>query len=113
MKVFLNHLQRYLADVSQNVSQVIHRFAGDTTSAGGSVNLQRVVFSQRLIDGRNSAAHTRCRLQGAGYFADHALEAFKVRPASSAIRSFFPALYPSAARGIHLSPAENLKRGLA
>ena len=113
MKVLLVLRQLFLAYVSQNVSQVIHRFAGDTSSAGGSVNLQRVVFSQRLIDGRNTADDTRCRLQGAGYFADHALEAFQVWPAGSYLCAFFAALYQRAAKELYLAPAENLSEGSA
>ena len=109
MKIYLNHLQRYLADVSQNVSQVIHRYR---LAVENSI-CQIVSNCPLCLHGRYRAIDTRDRLQGPGYFADHALEAFQVRPASSAIRSFFPALYPRAARGIYLSPAENLKRGLA
>ena len=109
MKVFLNHLQRYLADVSQNVSQVIHRYR---LAVENSI-CQTVSNCPLCLHGRYRAVDSGGGLQGAGYFADHALEAVKVRPAGSAIRSFFPALYPSAARGIYLSPAENLKRGLA
>ena len=109
MKIYLNHLQRYLADVSQNVSQVIHRYRLAVENSICQIGPNCPL----CLHGRYRAVDTGGGLQGPGYFANHALEAFQVRPVGSAIRSFFPALYPSAARGIHLSPAENLKRGLA
>jgi len=67
--------------VSQDVSQlnmaVIHRRERDTGSAGGSVYLQRVPFSQRLKDGRYRADDPGRGLPGIGYFQTDALAAKK------------------------------------
>ena len=64
-------------DVSQDVSQTkntaIHRREQDTGSAGGSVYLQRVPFSQRLKDGRYRADDPGRGLPGIGYFQTNAL----------------------------------------
>ena len=69
----------FFGDVSQDVSQlnveVIHRRERDTGSAGGSVNLQRVLFSQRLKDGRYRADDPGRGLPGTGYFQTDALAA--------------------------------------
>ena len=71
----------FFSDVSQDVSQlnieVIHRRERDTGSAGGSVNLQRVLFSQRLKDGRYRADDPGGGLPGIGYFQTDALAAKK------------------------------------
>ena len=71
----------FFSDVSQDVSQlnitVIHRRERDTGSAGGSVNLQRVLFSQRLKDGRYRADDPGRGLPGIGYFQTDALAAKK------------------------------------
>ena len=73
----------FFRDVSQDVSQlniaVIHRRERDTGSAGGSVNLQRVLFSQRLKDGRYRADDPGRGLPGIGYFQTNALAAKKNR----------------------------------
>jgi hypothetical protein len=82
----------FVGDVSQDVSQlhstVIHRLERDTGSAGGSVNLQRVVFSQRLKNARDTANDPGRSLPGIGYFQANALAAEKIRPAGAFICAF-------------------------
>ena len=82
----------FFSDVSQDVSQlsivVIHRLERDTGSAGGSVNLQRVLFSQRLKDGRYRADDPGRGLPGIGYFQTNALAAKKIGPVGSSICAF-------------------------
>ena len=89
----------FFSDVSQDVSQlnieVIHRRERDTGSAGGSVNLQRVLFSQRLKDGRYRADDPGRGLPGIGYFQTDALAAEKNRPVGSSICALFPEVFKS------------------
>ena len=87
----------FFGHVSQDVSQlnikVIHRRERDTGSAGGSVNLQRVLFSQRLKDGRYRADDPGGGLPGIGYFQTDALAAKKIRPIGPFICALFPEVF--------------------
>lgn len=106
MKVLLVLRQLFLSYVSQNVSQVIHRpWSRSICQIGPNCPL--------CLHGRYRAVDTGGGLQGAGYFADHALEAFQVWPAGSYLCAFFAALYQRAAYELYLAPAENLSEGSA
>ena len=87
----------FVGDVSQDVSQlhstVIHRLERDTGSAGGSVNLQRVVFSQRLKNARDTANDPGRSLPGIGYFQANALAAEKIRPVGAFICAFLAKVF--------------------
>ena len=95
----------FFSDVSQDVSQlnseVIHRRERDTGSAGGSVNLQRVLFSQRLKDARNRADDPGRGLPGIGYFQTDALAAKKNRPVGSFICAVFPEVFKSLGHALY------------
>lgn len=87
----------FFDDVSQDVSQqentVVHMAASDTGSAGGSVNLLRVVFSQRLKDARDSTDDPGRGLPSASYFQTDALAAKKIRPTASSIRALLAEVF--------------------
>ncbi|NCW29775.1 MAG: hypothetical protein EBV98_05345 [Actinobacteria bacterium] len=91
--------------VSQDVSQlnitVIHRRERDTGSAGGSVNLQRVLFSQRLKDGRYRADDPGRGLPGIGYFQTDALAAEKIMPIGSFICALFSEVFKSLGHALY------------
>ena len=95
----------FFNDVSQDVSQlrntVIHRLERDTGSAGGSVNLQRVLFSQRLKDARNRADDPGRGLPGIGYFQTNALAAKKNRPVGSFICALFSKVFKSLGHALY------------
>lgn len=100
----------FFSDVSQDVSQlniaVIHRRERDTGSAGGSVNLQRVLFSQRLKDGRYRADDPGRGLPGIGYFQTDALAAKKNRPAGSFICALFPEVFKGLGHALYRKSPE-------
>jgi len=97
-------------DVSQDVSQTkntaIHRREQDTGSAGGSVNLQRVLFSQRLKDGRYRADDPGRGLPGIGYFQTDALAAEKNRPIGSFICALFSEVFKSHGHALYRKSPE-------
>ena len=97
-------------DVSQDVSQlnitVIHRRERDTGSAGGSVNLQRVLFSQRLKDGRYRADDPGGGLPGISYFQTNALAAEKSRPIAAFICAFVSEVFKGSSRKLYCQVSE-------
>jgi len=97
-------------DVSQDVSQlnitVIHRRERDTGSAGGSVNLQRVLFSQRLKDGRYRADDPGRGLPGIGYFQTNALAAEKISPVGSFICALFSEVFKGLGHALYRKSPE-------
>lgn len=100
----------FFGDVSQDVSQlnsaVIHRRERDTGSAGGSVNLQRVLFSQRLKDARNRADDPGRGVPGISYFQTDALAAKKNRPVGSFICAVFPEVFKSLGHALYRKSPE-------
>ena len=100
----------FFSDVSQDVSQlnieVIHRQERDTGSAGGSVNLQRVLFSPRLKDGRDRADDPGRGLPGIGHFQTYALAAEKNRPVGSSICALFPEVFKSLGHALYRKSPE-------
>ena len=96
--------------VSQDVSQlrniVIHRLERDTGSVGGSVNLQRVVFSQRLKDGRCRADDPGRGLPGIGYFQTNALAAKKIAPIAAFICALLAEVFKGSGRKLYCQVSE-------
>ena len=97
-------------DVSQDVSQlniaVIHRLERDTGSAGGSVNLQRIVCLQRLKNARYRADDPGRGLPGIGYFQANALAAEKIRPVGSSICAVFPEVFKGFSHALYRKSPE-------
>ena len=104
----------FFSDVSQDVSQlnieVIHRRERDTGSAGGSVYLQRVPFSQRLKDGRYRADDPGRGLPGIGYFQTDALAAKKNRPVGSSKCALFSEVFNGLGHALYRKSPEGSYR---